>query len=387
MERQGGLIGAFITGAGAMYVLDPDRGARRRSLIRDRIWHAGNKLGNGLSATTRDARNRAVGAAAGLRSRFQTDEAEDPVLSERVRSALGRVVSHPGAINVTAYDGRVTLSGHVLARELDELLRQVRRVRGVRAVHNELEIHPTSNGIADLQGEGRAREQRPELLQENWAPATRLLMGTLGGLLVIQGTRTKGAVGKALDAVGLGLIARAITNLPPRRLLGTGAGRRAVEVQKTITVRAPVERVWELWSNFEHFPRFMSHLREVRKTDENRSHWVAKGPAGLPVEWDAVVTEWLPNESIAWESVEGSTVQTAGRVRFRATGDGNTEIDVHLSYNPPAGALGHAVASLLGSDPKRAMDQDMVRLKSLLEDGKTRANGEQVNLQEVISQR
>jgi uncharacterized membrane protein len=81
--------------------------------------------------------------------------------------------------------------------------------------------------------------------------------------------------------------------------------------------------------------------------------------------------------------VEGSTVETAGRVRFRSTSDGGTEIDVKMSYNPPAGVVGHAVATLFGADPKRAMDEDMVRLKSLLEEGKTRADGEPVRLEEV----
>jgi uncharacterized membrane protein len=372
MEHQGKLIGGIILGAGAMYLLDPDRGARRRSLLRDQVVHAGNKVGDGLSATARDTRNRAVGAAAGLRSRFQADDVDDEVLHERVRSAIGRVVSHPGAVTVTAQDGRVTLSGHVLADELDELIRRVERVRGVREVLNELEIHGSSDAIPDLQGGGR-REQRPELLQENWAPAIRLIVGTFGGIMALQGMRTKSGAGAALSVAGIGLLTRAMTNLPASRLVGAGAGRRAIEVQKTIRVSAPVEQVWKLWSNFEQFPRFMSHLREVRRIDEQRSHWVASGPAGLPVEWDAVVTERLPNESIAWKSVEGSVVRTAGRVRFRPVPEGKTEVDVHLSYNPPAGAIGHAVASLFGTDPKHAMDEDMVRLKSLLEEGRTRA--------------
>jgi uncharacterized membrane protein len=78
-------------------------------------------------------------------------------------------------------------------------------------------------------------------------------------------------------------------------------------------------------------------------------------------------------------------VQTAGRVRFRPAPGGTAEIDVHLSYNPPAGALGHAVAALFASDPKRAMDEDMVRLKSLLEEGKTRVNGQPVELDELTA--
>jgi uncharacterized membrane protein len=156
-------------------------------------------------------------------------------------------------------------------------------------------------------------------------------------------------------------------------------------VQKTITVNAPIEQVWELWSNFENFPHFMSHVKEVRKLDEGRSHWVVAGPAGVPVEWDAVITDWVPHQLIAWKSVEGSTVDSAGRVRFQTLQDRSTEIDVQLSYNPPAGAVGHAVAALFGADPKRAMDEDMVRLKSLLEEGKTRADQGPVGLEEVTS--
>jgi uncharacterized membrane protein len=385
MKGQGKLLTGVVVGAGAMYLLDPDRGARRRSLLRDQSVHAGHKLGDGLAATARDARNRTAGAAAELRSRFRPDEADDEVLHERVRSAIGRAVSHPSAITVLVSDGRVTLTGQVLADEVDDLVERVEAVRGVREVRNELEIHQSADGVPALQGAGWPREQRPELLQDNWAPATRLLMGTIGSILAFQGVRTKGPGGKALSMIGLGLLARAATNLPPRRLVGLGAGRRAIDVQKTVRVAAPIDRVWELWSNFENFPRFMSHVREVRKIDEGRSHWVAVGPAGVPVEWDAIVTDWVPNQLIAWKSVEGSTVETAGRVRFQPTSDGGTEIDVQLSYNPPAGALGHAVATFFGADPKRAMDEDMVRLKSLLEEGKTRADGEPVRLDEVTA--
>jgi uncharacterized membrane protein len=383
MTGQDKLIAGMVVGAGAMYLLDPDRGARRRSLLWDQGVHASHKLSDGLAATARDARNRTAGAAAELRSRFRADEADDEVLHERVRSAIGRAVSHPSAITVLVSDGRVTLTGPVLADEVDDLIERIKGVRGVTEVRNELEIHRSADDVPALQGAGRPREPRPELLQDNWAPATRLFMGSLGGILAFQGARAKGPGGRTLSLIGVGLLARAATNLPPRRLVGLGAGRRAIDVQKTIRVAAPIDRVWELWSDFENFSRFMSHLREVRKIDEGRSHWIAVGPAGVPVEWDAIVTDWVPNQLIAWKSVEGSTVETAGRVRFQPTPDGETEIDVQMSYNPPAGAIGHAVATLFGADPKRAMDEDMVRLKSLLEEGRTRADGEPVRLDEV----
>jgi uncharacterized membrane protein len=275
--------------------------------------------------------------------------------------------------------------GHVLADELDALIERVGRVRGVEELHNELEIHRTADGVPDLQGGGRQREERPELLQENWAPTTRLLVGTVGGVLAVTGARTRGVAGSILGAMGLGLVARAATNLPVDRLIGLGSAQRGIEVEKTISVAAPVDQVWELWSNFENFSRFMSHLHEVRKIDEGRSHWVAAGPAGVPVEWDAIVTDWVPNKFIGWTSVEGSTIDTTGQVRFQPVSENETRIDVRLSYSPPAGATGHAVASLLGADPKHAMDDDLVRLKSLIEEGKTRANGEPVHLEEVAA--
>jgi uncharacterized membrane protein len=379
MKRKRKLMPGMLLGAGAMYLLDPDRGARRRSLLRDRLVHAGHKIGDGMSATARDTRNRTLGAVAELKSRLHEDAVDDAVLHERVRSAIGRAVSHPSAISVTAFDGQVTLTGQVLANEVDALIGQVRQVRGVREVRNELQMHRTAAGVSSLQGEGHRPGQGSRA--GSWAPAVRLAVGTLGSLLTVKGLRGTGAGGGALAGSGVGLITWAVRK-------GASAGRRssgeAIEVQKTIRVSAPLEQVWELWSNFEQFPRFMAHLREVRRTYKNRSHWVAAGPAGMPVEWDAVVTEWVPNERIAWKSVEGSAVETSGRVSFTPMPDGNIEIHVEMSYTPPAGALGHVVAALFGADPKRAMDEDMVRLKSLLEEGKTTAQGERVDLGDVL---
>jgi uncharacterized membrane protein len=381
MKGQGRLLTGMMLGAGTMYLLDPDRGARRRSLLRDQGMHAGRKMGEGLAATARDARNRTAGAAAELRSRFRKDEADDEIVHERVRSAIGRVVTHPSAVEVTVNEGRITLAGHVLADEVYDLLKQVGRVRGVAEVRSQLQIHQGTEGVPALQGPGHPRQHRPELLQENWSPATRLIAGLVGGALALKAGRSKGALGNLASLVGLSLVARAATNLPPDRLVGR---RSSVILQKTITVAAPVDRVWDLWSHFENFPRFMTHLQEVRRIDDQRSHWVAAGPGGIPVEWDAVITAWAPHERIAWKSVEDSTISTSGTVKFKPVSDG-TEIEVQISYRPPLGVAGHGVASLFGSDPKRAMDDDLVRFKSLLEEGKTRADGDQVRIEEVVA--
>lgn len=129
----------------------------------------------------------------------------------------------------------------------------------------------------------------------------------------------------------------------------------------------------------------MSHLREVRIIGDGRSHWVAVGPAGATVRWDAIVTKAEPNRLLAWKSVEGSTIENAGIIHFDPNPDGSTRVDIRMSYNPPAGAIGHAVAAFLHSDLKTALDEDLVRLKSLIEEGKASAPGKHATLEEVLS--
>jgi uncharacterized membrane protein len=383
MAGQGKLLTGVVVGAGAMYLLDPEQGARRRSLLRDQGIHASHRVRDELAGAARDARNRTAGVAAELRSRFQRDKASDEILTERVRSAIGRVVSHPGAVTVNVFEGRVTLGGHLLAEELPELVRRVGRVRGVREVGNELEMHATAENIPELQGIGRRRQLAQS--RGGWRPATRLLIGAAGGVLAAQGVRKGGTAGAALSAVGAGLLAGAVGLDRSRGLVGFGARRHSLEMEKTLTIGAPVEVVWGLWSNFENFPRFMAHLREVRKIDEGHSRWVAVGPGGVSVEWDAIVTDWVPKQFIGWTSIEGSEVATTGQVRFRRASDNQTDIDIRLEYAPPAGVLGHGVASLFGDNPKQAMDEDLARLKSLLEAERTGGKQEGLLLEDPTS--
>lgn len=366
------LLGAAGLGAALAYYLDPDRGARRRNMMRDRLVHARAKSGDAFGTTARDLGNRARGIVAETRGRLTSHEADEPVLVARVRTALGRVASHPGAIDVTAEQGRVTLSGAALTSEADKILATARAVPGVEDVYDRLELHETAEGIPALQG-GVPRKPRPELAQENWAPATRFVAGAAGGALALWGARRKGIPGAAAQLAGAAIAKRAITNLPVSRLTGVGAGRRAIDVQKAITVQAPVDRVFAFFTQWENWPRWMSHVREVRSTGsvqgEDRTHWVVDGPAGTTVTWDAITTALIPNEQIAWKSIEGAAIEHAGVIRFAPTADAATTIDVKLSYNPPAGAIGHAVASILGRDPKHQMDDDLARLKTTIETG------------------
>jgi uncharacterized membrane protein len=380
------LIGGIGIGAGLMYFLDPGRGRRRRALVRDKSVGLWNATANVLGKTRRDLGNRTEGISAWGKHLFtHPGGAPAQVLEARVRSKLGRVARHPGSIEVTALPGgAVTLSGPVLQDEVEHILDGVASVEGVRSIENRLEPHTHSENVAGLQGEPRRRpEERFELMQSNWSPAARALVGAAGTTMAFYGLGRWDWRGAGMGVLGAAAIARSLSNKEFKRLTGVRAGRRAVDIQKTLTIDCPVERVFEFWANYENFPKFMSHLREVRDLGSGRSHWVAVGPARIPVEWDAEITDLRPNETLAWRSVPGSRIENAGTVRFQSNPDGSTQLSIRISYNPPAGAVGHGIARMFGAYPEHALNEDLARLKSLLEVGKTSVKGHTVTREKL----
>jgi hypothetical protein len=219
MNKTLALIGSIGLGAGLMYALDPDRGKRRRSLLRDKVDHAINTTENAVQTTSRDLRNRAYGIAAGAKALFKKDDVTDDVLVERVRSKLGRVVSHPHSIEVSAHLGTVTLSGPILEIEVEPLINCVSSVAGVNDVMNNLEAHKEVGDVPGLQGGVRRPGERFEFMQHNWSPAARLLAGTLGGALTLFGVKRRGVLGATASTLGLGLLARGVTNNDVKNLL------------------------------------------------------------------------------------------------------------------------------------------------------------------------
>jgi osmotically-inducible protein OsmY len=144
--------GAAI-GAGIMYFFDPISGNRRRALLRDQFVHLANKSCDVADAKYRDMQNRMYGTFAEMRSSLRHDEPSDEVLCDRVRSAIGRYTTHPAAIEVDAQNGTITLSGPILAREVDDLMRAVYSVRGVTTIQNQLDVRPSAGNYSALQGE------------------------------------------------------------------------------------------------------------------------------------------------------------------------------------------------------------------------------------------
>jgi uncharacterized membrane protein len=206
-------------------------------------------------------------------------------------------------------------------------------------------------------------------------------LALLGRVSATEGSRAK-AVGAAAAVVGV----TALDVLAAQRLSGARpessepSGDGIVYTKRSITVRRDPGEVYAFWRDFERLPTFMRHLESVRVTGERTSHWVAKGPAGKMVEWDAEIILDRPNELIAWRSVEGSDVFNAGTVRFTpAPGERGTEVRVDLAYDPPGGKIASKVAMLFRKEPGQQVQDDLRHFKQVLELGEVVASDASVH--------
>jgi hypothetical protein len=190
---------------------------------------AANKMGDAIQTSARDISHRARGTVAETKNLFVNDEPPDDVLVARVRSRLGRVVSHPHAIKVTAGGGRVTIEGPILESEVANLLKGVSGVRGVKSVENRLEAHKEAENISALQGGGHRPGEKIDVLQKNWSPATRVLVGAAGALATVYGASQRGLLGAALSATGVCMLTSGITNKGTALVETLAPKRAAVE--------------------------------------------------------------------------------------------------------------------------------------------------------------
>lgn len=363
------VITAAALGAAAMYLSDPDRGRRRRALVKDKAKSVMIRTGDAIDVASRDLGNRMQGLRAQgkrLLARRNEQAADNNVVVARVRERLGRAVSHPHAIKVNAVQGRVILSGPVLTDEKDGLLEAVRSVPGVTEIDDLLTVHQSAEGVASLQGGRRLAQARSVLMQDNWPPAVRAIALLGGGALGYYGVARRSAVSTLAAVLGMGLIARGAINRPLLR--SAGAMAQPLNLHKSIYIQAPPDAVFDLWTRYENFPHFMSNVQEVRDLGNGRSHWIVSGPAGTWVEWDSIITESRRPELMAWQTEPNASVDHHGRVRFEPA-DSGTRVTVDMSYSPPAGAVGQAFASLFNGSPKRQLDEDLMRMKQFIETG------------------
>jgi uncharacterized membrane protein len=185
-----------------------------------------------------------------------------------------------------------------------------------------------------------------------------------GAALATYGTLRRGRTGAWLRTLGLGMAASAPRRSAPSPMLGER--RRTVDIQKSVHVEAPIDQVYAFWTTYDNFPLFMTNVRQVQDLGEGRSRWVVSGPGRRALQWNAVVIGREENALLAWRSEPGSVLNNAGAIRFSPEASG-TRIDVRFCYSPPTGRAGRAVADFFGGDPRTRLNQDLGRLKALLE--------------------
>jgi uncharacterized membrane protein len=178
----------------------------------------------------------------------------------------------------------------------------------------------------------------------------------------------------SLAATGAALLYRGLRgHCPAFQALGINRatdeqGRRGnlgVKVEREVSMVESAEKIYGFWRDFRNLPLIMPNLESVTVQSDTRSHWVVKGPMGVPFEWDAEIINDKPHELIAWRTA-GSLVDHAGSVHFEASPDGGTLVRVSLQYRPPGGELAHLVAALFGEDPGVRIEEDLTRLKDAL---------------------
>lgn len=379
------LAGIYGAGALSMYFFDPERGKRRRTLVKDSLVHSQHELQKFAGSFGRDLKNRIQGAVAETENLFHQENVSDYILEQRVRTAIGRVASHPHGIDVSCKDGSVVLTGWILADELEALEKAVAQVRGAAEISSFLHATDHPQHISDLQG-GAKRRRLPEFLQQNWSPTTRVIAGTAGLAMITYGLLRRESAGLATGLGGAALLARSVMNVPVNRAVGIGKAP-GVRIQKTMHIHAKAKDLYEFWANPENYPRVFTHIQKVTCEPDGTYRWHAAGPASIPLTWTGKITRKVPGSLVEWQSVEGSAIENHGFVRLDQEENGRTRVHVQMSYTPPAGLVGHTFAALLGLDPKSLMDEDFIRLKALFEQGFTRVRGHEILLPELKTSR
>ncbi|MFK3737057.1 SRPBCC family protein [Massilia sp. TN1-12] len=331
-------LGGAAAGALLMYMLDPDRGGARRARSAAAVRGAGTRTSQALGHAWHGAGERLGAAGERLRGTVRQAAAD---VREAVRpdGAGGRLLDGAGAR--MAHDAQ----------------------HGMERIGDATGAPDRSNGA--------------------WSPAVRNSAVAGGTLLATVGVLRRSPLALVLGLAGAALLARGAANRPLGGALGGALGGmmrgqlgqrlrlsmdQTADVEQSIRIDAAPEDVYDLWTDYENFPRFMSHVVEVRDLGRRRSHWVVKGPGGTEFAWNSVVTEQSRPHRLAWRSEPGAEIPQNGSVQFEPQ-DGGTLVTVRMSYVPPAGALGRGLAALLGADPQARMQDDLRRMKSFIERG------------------
>jgi uncharacterized membrane protein len=192
-------------------------------------------------------------------------------------------------------------------------------------------------------------------------------LGTaIGGSLVLYGSRRRGTFGTVVGLAGAGIVANAVAPVVASLLRSAGLARQAVNLHTTMVVDRPVREMFALCSNFENFPRVVGALHGVTDFDDGRSRWAITKASGEVLEWDVIVTKYVPGQVIAWQSVAHAAVESTGIVRFLPEGPNRTRLDITLRYRPASTSLRDAVRALVAPPRAPAMREAMAKASNQL---------------------
>lgn len=241
--------------------------------------------------------------------------------------------------------------------------------------------------------EALERETPEEAFPSAWrrvnvGPGERAL-SVLAGAFLIGWSLKMRRFQAALVPLGAGLLARGVTGhsflndvlgrdttfRPTSSSLAAVRNKRGIRIDRSIVVHRPPAEVYGFVRHLENLPRFIDHLESVIDVGDGRSHWIARGPAGLKLEWDAELLNVEENVRISWRALPNADFHHAGSIWFEAAPDDRTVVRLHLSYEPIGGRLGNAIARLMGASPGKSLQQDLMRLKDLLEKGEAEPGG------------
>ncbi len=241
-------------------------------------------------------------------------------------------------------------------------------------------MHSIPAGMAPARPERLQQPQNQQQCQQNVAEWERLASLAGGAVLLIAGSSSRGLRGFAALAAGAGLIHRGWTGYcPAYDALGVChvdsahghalAPHQGVRIEESVLIDRPAAELYDLWSRLEQLPQFMTHLESVTQQTDGHSHWVARGPLGWQLQWDAETIQERPGELIAWQSLPGSQVDTAGSIHFRPVANRGTELKVTLRYDPPGGKLVASLAEFFHLGVEDSVRADLRRFKQWCETG------------------
>lgn len=217
---------------------------------------------------------------------------------------------------------------------------------------------------------------------KNLGDIERVLSIVAGSILAVAALR--GQRRRPMSALsGAAMVVRGLSGYcPASAVLGRGSrrddtrealgGSRGVHIDESIVIARPARQLYAFWRDLRNLPQVFTHLECVDVVDSRTSRWRMVGPAGMEFAWDARIINDVDSELIAWQSLPGADIASAGSVTFhervRASGVA-TEVRVHMQYDAPGGKAASWLARLTGDSPEHMVQAQLERLKETMERG------------------